>query len=89
MGRRRGDASTESGVKAVSEQRARFGTGLASEFHTTMIWARVGGVRTFLLETEARRIERLVRDLPDLRRAEGIPCVGQTTMLDIEGAAGP
>ncbi len=40
------------------------------------------------VETEVRRIERVVRNLPELPRAEGIPYVGQTTMLDI-GEPGP
>lgn len=38
------------------------------------------------IEIEARRIERLVRDLGELRRSEGVPYVGQTTMLDTEHA---
>jgi len=35
-------------------------------------------------EAEIRKIERLVRALPDLRRADGTPYVGQLTMLDLE-----
>jgi PAS domain S-box-containing protein len=36
-------------------------------------------------EAQIRKIERLVRALPDLRRADGTPYVGQLTMLDLEG----
>jgi PAS domain S-box-containing protein len=36
-------------------------------------------------EAEIRKIERLVRGLPDLRRADGAPYVGRVTMLDLEG----
>lgn len=35
-------------------------------------------------EAEIRKIERLVRRLPDLRRADGTPYVGRLTMLDLE-----
>lgn len=35
-------------------------------------------------EAEIRKIERLIRRLPDLRRAGGTPYVGKTTMLDLE-----
>jgi PAS domain-containing protein len=36
-------------------------------------------------EVQIRKIERLVRALPDLRRADGTPYVGELTMLDLEG----
>jgi len=35
-------------------------------------------------EAEIRKVERLIRKLPDLRRAGGTPYVGGTTMLDLE-----
>jgi PAS domain S-box-containing protein len=35
-------------------------------------------------EGEIRKIERLVRRLPDLQRTEGTPYVGRLTMLDLE-----
>jgi PAS domain S-box-containing protein len=35
-------------------------------------------------EAEIRKIEHLIRRLPTLRRAAGIPYVGDTTMLDLE-----
>lgn len=35
-------------------------------------------------EAEIRKIEQLIRRLPTLRRAAGIPYVGNTTMLDLE-----
>lgn len=35
-------------------------------------------------EVEIRKIERLIKRLPDLRRAGGTPYVGKTTMLDFE-----
>lgn len=37
-------------------------------------------------EAEIRKIERLVRQLPALRQAKGVPYVGETTMLDLERA---
>jgi K+-sensing histidine kinase KdpD len=36
-------------------------------------------------QEEIRRVERLVRGLPDLRRADGTHYVGRTRMLDLEG----
>lgn len=33
---------------------------------------------------QVRKVERLVRRLPDLRRAAETPYVGDTTMLDLE-----
>jgi PAS domain-containing protein len=35
-------------------------------------------------EAEIRKIEQLIRRLPTLRRAAGVPYVGDTTMLDLE-----
>jgi hypothetical protein len=43
-------------------------------------------------EAEARKVERLVRRLADLRRADQAPYVGSTTMLNLEAftnASGP
>ena len=40
-------------------------------------------------EVEIRKIERLIRNLDDLRHAKGVPYVGQTTMLDVEGLQRP
>ena len=39
-------------------------------------------------EQEVRRIEALVRRLPNVRRTDGTPYVGRTTMLDVERALG-
>ena len=39
-------------------------------------------------EGEIRKIERLVRRLPDLKRTDGTPYVGRLTMLDLEGLWG-
>ena len=39
-------------------------------------------------EEEIRKIERLIKRLPDLQRAEGAPYVGGTTMLDLERSCG-
>ncbi len=35
-------------------------------------------------EAEIRKIERLVRRLPELRQAKGVPYVGEMTMLDLQ-----
>jgi PAS domain S-box-containing protein len=37
-------------------------------------------------EKEARKVERLVRRLAELRRADGAPYIGNTTMLNLEGS---
>ncbi len=37
-------------------------------------------------EGEIRKIERLIRQLPELREARGVPYVGKTTMLDLDSA---
>lgn len=39
-------------------------------------------------EAEIRKVERLIRRLPALRRAEGVPYVGEITMLDLARALG-
>lgn len=39
-------------------------------------------------EGEIRKIERLIRKLPDLQQAKGVPYVGTTKMLDLAGALG-
>lgn len=39
-------------------------------------------------EEQIRKIERLIKRLPDLQRAEGAPYVGGTTMLDLERSCG-
>lgn len=39
-------------------------------------------------EAEIRKIEQLIRRLPALRRAAGIPYVGDTSMLDLERSSG-
>ena len=39
-------------------------------------------------EEEIRKIERLVRRLPELQRTEETPYLGSTTMLDLERSCG-